>query len=494
MKILRLTLLYVKPIFQSHAWILISSAAMIPLIIVSIYYSKGFNWPDEIFQTMELAYHIVTGRGNIAWEFKDRARSVLYPQMLSIWIRFIYLFSKNPIVLFNSTRAMLAAIYFCATLSIAYYYLQHSKSESKIFKNVKLIVFSFIYILFPLNYYFGFRTLTESITTSIILFSIFLIQIRVEKFNQNILIPGFLLGLTYGLRFQMAIFFLVYSVLLIYKLWTLGLNKAIKQLILGLIFGFSIYLISDFVYYGMPFISSINYFKVNILEGVGAQWGTSPFYFYFEQFNRYLSALLLFLIPGIYFNFKKFYPIIVGTAAFILVHSMVAHKELRFIFFSFPIILFFIISGIYEIFNLINQKFKKLAIVYLVTIIISTMYLYSIILTKKIQWNFLNDNLQLFLQAERNGVNDNSLITIQDTFAWGAGYVYLGPNFTGDIFFKDMNKKSNNEIENYLTQHKIINILIKSHSEDTFCETFGYCKTLLTIGEYSWIKKVEKIN
>lgn len=471
-----------------YFWILFVTLLSFPGILLSIKYSQGFNWPDEIFQSMELAHYIVTGRGNITWEFLEKARTSLYPQFLSLWLRIVYLFSSDPITVYISTRIMLAIFYLGGILSLANYFLIKNTSNSNSSLSLKYLLFLIVFILFPLNYYFGYRTLAESISTALTLISVFNIQSRIEEKNENILMFSILLGITYGIRFQMALFLCIYAPLLIYQLYSLKLHKAIFNLILGLLIGFIIYLISDTIFFGIPFISSINYFKVTILDGVGDQWGTSPFSFYFKQYYRYFNALLIFLIPGIYFNYKKHYPLIFGTIMFILIHSIISHKELRFIYFTFPILLFFILSGIWNIYIYFKKYNPKVSYSFLLFTLLGSFYLYGIVLNKKIQWNFLDDNLQLFLQAEKNGVNGNSLVTIQDTFAWGAGYVYLGQKFTGELFFYDMDKRSNLEKAKLISENQIKNILIKNTNRELYCHSFNFCSPLLTIGEYSWIK------
>ncbi len=472
-----------------YFWLFFILIFTLPLVSLSIAYSQGFNWPDEIFQSMELAHYLVTGRGNITWEFSEKARTTLYPQLLSLWLRIVYSFSTDPVVVFYSTRILLSFFFLGGILSIGFYFLKR-KIESNLFDElIKYLLFLFIFILFPLNYYFGYRTLAESISTSLALIAIFQIQLRIEENNHKLLGLSFLLGLTYGLRFQMAIFLLMYCLLTIYMLWKLNLYKSMIKFVSGLTLGFIAYLVSDILFFGIPFISSINYFKVTIIDGVGDLWGTSPFSFYFKQYFRYLNGFLFFLIPGLYKSFRNQYPIILGTLFFILVHSMIAHKELRFIYFTFPLILYWIVVGIWTCYLYFKQKYQNNSMFFIVFIIISSLYLQIAVLNKKIQWNFLDDNLQLFLNAVKSGVQGNSLVTIQDTFAWGAGYVYLGKNFQDILYYFDMNQKDMIQKGNILKEFQIQNILIRNTDSDLYCNSFGYCKKRITIGDYSWYSK-----
>ncbi|WP_342775495.1 hypothetical protein [Leptospira idonii] len=452
-------------------------------------FSQGFVWPDEIFQSIEPAYFMVTGRGNLAWEFTDQVRSVLYPYILSVWIRIVFLFSTDPTVLFHSTRVVLAGIYLASVLMLSRFFLKTESEKKEIGFGIIFLIFSFVFLLFPLNYYFGFRTLTESISTSLAILSIFWIQIRFEKQDYRFFLPSLILGLTYGLRFQMGLFLILYIPLFCYQLWQKKLIKEAGWFLFGLFTGFVIYLISDIVYYGIPFISSFNYFKFNIVKGVAKQWGTSPFPFYFQSYLRYFQFLLIFLIPGIYSNFKKLYPILLATASFILIHSMIGHKELRFIYLSYPILLYLIASGILVSYSWIQAKRKKWAPVFLMLILLLTGFQYRTVLLKKIQWNFCNENLQLFLQADKHGLKGNSLIGVSEVFAWGAGYVYMGNAFKDNLYFHDLQTRSTEETEKILKEEKIQNILIFDTTKDHYCKTYGYCKTIFPLSPYSWISR-----
>lgn len=83
-----------------------------------------------------------------------------------------------------------------------------------------------------------------------------------------------------------------------------------------------------------PFLSTLlNYFKVN--EGGAAQYGVSPWY------NTWLFPLVVFLLPFSWPLFhkeslkalwKKWSLIVVSVLIFILIHSLIPHKEERFMY------------------------------------------------------------------------------------------------------------------------------------------------------------------
>ena len=79
------------------------------------------------------------------------------------------------------------------------------------------------------------------------------------------------------------------------------------------------------------FHSAVVYFRFNILENRGAGWGTAPWSYYFTHLYRTMPALCLALGLGAAASLKRAWPVALTLTAFLALHLLVAHKELRFI-------------------------------------------------------------------------------------------------------------------------------------------------------------------
>lgn len=478
--------------FQKRILFLILAVFASFLSGISVFYSQGIAWPDEVFQTMEPAFRLVTGKGILTWEFEEKARSILYPFLLSVWMRGVFFFSEEPLFLYYCTRALLALLYVFSVLQIYSFYSEVRVSEEEADENSskrKFFLFSVLFLLFPLNYYFGFRTLTESISASITIISVFgLMKKEGEIDFLPLIFFAFLLGMSYGIRFQMGLFLTFFIPPYLYQLWktTDGKNK-ISVFLIGFTLGIISYVVSDFIYYGVPLISTYNYYYFNIVKKIAENWGTSPFYFYLQMYYRFFGLLLLFVFPGIFISFKRLYPILIGLFFFILIHSLISHKELRFVYFSFPILLYFIVLGIEHFYYFLKGKVKYGNLFLLLVFLLAAGQYYNV-LTKKIQWNFCNSNLQTFLRASKAGVQGNSLIGVFNNFAWGGGYVYLGKNFNGELHFSNIKENPQNEVMEFLKSKDIHNILIYKTDKDFLCKNYGFCRELIEIEkEYIWM-------
>lgn len=124
-------------------------------------------------------------------------------------------------------------------------------------------------------------------------------------------------------------------------------------------------LLDSWFYHALVF-TPWNYFQVNILNGVASSFGTSPWYFYFkliltETILPIGAAVLFLIVVAVIENPKH---VVVWVAVpFLLIHMLVPHKELRFLFPLInlvPILLTLGISGISTSFLRVSSRRKML--------------------------------------------------------------------------------------------------------------------------------------
>ena len=461
---------------------------------MSLLFWQGINWADEIFQTLEPAHHLITGKGIIAWEFEEKLRSMLYPLLLSILLKCIYFFSNSALVSYIIIRVILM-IPFLIMLFIVY--------KSFIKDNKKDIVYKGLFFLFftclPIYYYFGFRTLTESITTSFAISCIFILTFYLSYLNKyHLLIIGFIIGLSYGIRFQTALIFIVFIPLFLYQIRKdTNFKSIITFLFLGGLFGFFLYLLSDFYFYDIPFISTINYFVQNIIEDVASKHGVEPLSFYFIVLLFNFQLFLIFFLIGIIIYFKKFYPIILSFIFYIIIHSSIAHKEIRFLYITFPIFSFFIIKGILYVYTILHKKKVIFSYIFLLVVVFSFLKLqYNLVKTNI--WNIRDVQLQSFLKVShpKTKLDGNVLLSHKHASKfWSAGYVSLGISYKHTIFFQKLQTLPIVESKNYIKKNQIKYILTELKDKAYYCENFNFCKELIIISSKkdSDIKAVDMV-
>jgi phosphatidylinositol glycan class B len=115
----------------------------------------------------------------------------------------------------------------------------------------------------------------------------------------------------------------------------------------------------DFIFYNEFVIAPLNYLHLNLVAGMASYFGTEPWYYYITQFI--LVGFLLISIPILLFFMKGLIPLkkhlfTWAILPFILIHFLIAHKEMRFLF---PIIYPFLFISFYGFFSYFEKKKVK---------------------------------------------------------------------------------------------------------------------------------------
>lgn len=147
------------------------------------------------------------------------------------------------------------------------------------------------------------------------------------------LITGFLFSLAFYFRFQIAFGMVGFGI------WFLFSEKRYNHILpmaAGFIIGVVLNSWLDYNYYKEWVITPYAYFHANINEGRAAGFGTS-------SFTRYIALIIgvapapLISVVFLYYSIKTFFrqllnPVFLSVIIFVVMHSLVGHKEERFLF------------------------------------------------------------------------------------------------------------------------------------------------------------------
>ncbi|MFT6716746.1 MAG: phosphatidylinositol glycan class B [Saprospiraceae bacterium] len=298
--------------------------------ILAAVFSTGYHHFDEHFQILEFAGLKLgmTEAQNLPWEFREQMRPAIQPGLTVLLYKTLSFFGmSSPFTFTLFTRLLTALLSFTA---VHFIYL-HFKAEF-ISEQIKKWFLYFSFLLWIIVYN-GVRFSSEN-WSELLFLTVFLLYFKKEQKNSlQFFTMGLLMGFSFLFRYQTAVMTVGFFA------WMLFINKEkIANLLVlstGVIGVIAIGVLIDKWYYGEWVFSAWNYFEQNILLGKTEFSGTSPWYWYFTQTLLQgippLSILLICGVLGYLALFKK-------TAVtwivfpFLLIHFLIAHKEIRFFY------------------------------------------------------------------------------------------------------------------------------------------------------------------
>jgi len=286
---------------------------------------------DENFQLFEQGHRLAFGYGIKPWEFEDGIRSLVLPSVLSGIFRFVSLVSDSPEVYIGVARGVLAFFSLLAVVAIYYYALTISR--------VHALVASAVLALWYEAVYFSIRPLTECVAATALICSACagLLAVRSGR-HRLLMLSGFFASLAVMLRFHIG------PGVFVLAIWICRLDVRHRWLpfILGGLPPLILFGASDWLAWGAPFSSFIKSFQINVLDGKAKHFGVEPFYWFFTEAWRNWAACVPLFAALIAYKFREKLPWILVGASIVLSHSLIAHKEYRFIY---PALMCFVIAA-----------------------------------------------------------------------------------------------------------------------------------------------------
>lgn len=288
------------------------------LRIASAMLFPSAHHPDETFQAFEQAHRYVFGYGIKPWEFDVGLRSTVLPALLAVVFK---VSEAVGLPLVPTARCLLALLSLLPVAAVYRAGLRLSPTHAVIGGLVAATWCELVN--------FSFRPLTEALATGFILTALALVSFRPELSRRVLVATGICLGLATMLRVHFA------PAALVIVLW-LGVLRRPRQIVelgLGGCLPVLLFGLADWIAWGVPFHAPFTAIYVNVIEDVASAFGRSPP----EEYVRVMVASygrVVFLLVGIPLVLRAArYRLWIMTALVVLVsHSLIAHKEYRFIF------------------------------------------------------------------------------------------------------------------------------------------------------------------
>ncbi|MEO6772128.1 MAG: hypothetical protein ABI467_03790 [Kofleriaceae bacterium] len=299
-----------------RCWItmlVIAGCAVLVRIAVALAF-PNVAWPDEIFQTAEQAHRIAFGDGLVPWEFREGARSWLLPGVLAAIDR-----ASGPAYL-PVTVTALAAVSLIPVIAVFRAVVRRGALLPAAI--AAIVVASWFELV-----YYGPKALNEVVAAHLLVGALALLAFdRTPASRRQLAAAGALAALAIGLRIHLAPCGLV----LLGLAWRRADRRVAPFVIAGLVVVLGLGAL-DWVTWGSPFASYVTTIRFNLIEGRSQLFGTSPWWGYLAALARtwQLGGLVVLALALVGARRDR-WPLVLA-AVILVTHSVIGHKEYRFI-------------------------------------------------------------------------------------------------------------------------------------------------------------------
>ncbi len=298
------------------------------VFMVTAVVNYGYHHADELFQIIEYAgIKSETFTPLVAWEYDVQIRPMLQPTICLAFLKFFSAISlTDPYI-----QAMIMRI-FAAVISYLAIVLFVRNTSRKISNPRLRTVYLAISLLLWFIPYIACRFSSETFGGAFLLFAMSIYFSDKEDTKRKVLM-GVCLALSFIFRFQMglAIFgFGLWALLIDKKGWKFFIVPIVSFVVTYALLGVGV----DSWFYGDFVFAPYKYVKVNS-EVSAAKFGSGPWWFYLYNLVSYptyfigvpLAIAIVYLLVRSPKN-----PYLWCIIPFFVVHSIIAHKEVRFLF------------------------------------------------------------------------------------------------------------------------------------------------------------------
>jgi len=280
-------------------------------------------WPDETFQYLEPAHRLLFGSGVITWEFLDGIRSWFLPGIITGVMGLVSLVDPD------STAYVLVLRLLCVTASLSVPFVGFHLAARRFGPVVGLLA-GLLCALASETVYFAPVIMVEPLATDATLLAILLGDCAPEHqlSRRRLLVSGLLFGLAASLRYQYG------PVLVVVTLFQHA--RSPRNLVLVAAGGIAVVVTVlgglDWLTWGAPFQSVWMNYQRNVVDGVSSAIGTLPWFHYAAYYLVAWGTLAPVLLGCAVLGALRVPVLAIVVLCTICLHSLVPHKELRFIF------------------------------------------------------------------------------------------------------------------------------------------------------------------
>jgi phosphatidylinositol glycan class B len=286
----------------------------------------GVFWPDEIYQSLEPAHRLAFGYGFLAWEYQVGARSWLFPAVLAAVLKLgAGAGLSQPASLLLLVKLFMVAVGLAGMLASMRLARALAGDRAAVLAGVLVAAFT------P-HVVFAGRCLSETATaTALVWASSLLAGARPGGHRLSGALASFATLLRPGNG--------VAAAMLLGSQWITGRRREAYRYLTAALAIAAVGGALDWATWGAPFHSLWLYVRYNVMEGHAADYGTAPGWYYVQALWTSTGPAVLLLALGLASVPRAAYGFLAVALAHGVAHSLLAHKELRFLIPVMPLTL-----------------------------------------------------------------------------------------------------------------------------------------------------------
>ncbi|KQM22143.1 hypothetical protein [Novosphingobium sp. Leaf2] len=317
---------------MTGAWIaaigaIVALAVGLRLAQLSIF---DISHSDELMQYLEQANRIATGHGIVPWEWRFGLRNALVPQMLSVPLVIGHALAPGTLPGVWAARLLFATLTLLA--------LPAAWRLGALTGRVHALLALFVVGVWWESVLYSDLLLSESLGAALMLMGgALLLDARTR--TRGLALAGLLVGLAVLVRLQYGVFGVVLTC------GALRLNMARwRPFLAGALAAGGIGALSDLAAGLTPFSWIWVNLQMNIGEGRAGRFGTAGPLAYLAMLRDHLWPFMPLVLIGAVAAGTRYRPLLYAALVNVAVHSLIAHKEYRFIWIS--TLTFLLLAGI----------------------------------------------------------------------------------------------------------------------------------------------------
>ncbi|MEM9907623.1 MAG: glycosyltransferase family 39 protein, partial [Cyanobacteria bacterium P01_D01_bin.44] len=295
--------------------------------------AEQISHPDEVFQYLEQAHRLTFGYGTLPWEYVHGIRNWLLPGLLSLVLSSYRGLGLDDPDIYIPGVQILSCIVSVSAIYCTYWIGRQVGSES-VGRLASLLTCLWFEMVMQAH-----RATPEILGAYLLLGAITCLVRRPTR--PSALLLGLCCGAAVALRLQYAPAVVVVLVMVLIDGWRGkwprdGIVIAIASFLAIILFVGWL----DYYTYGSFFVSYYNNYLYNKVYGVSSLWGEQSPGFYLAKLGVYSAGLFWVAIAGsLLRKGSKPWLILAMLGSIWLPHTLIAHKEYRFIFMAVPLCL-----------------------------------------------------------------------------------------------------------------------------------------------------------